>query len=124
MPSPNVPLTTGQIAAKLNWSRARARRWLDALAERDPSILIRLHGRRFTTLLLLRRVCPDVASRIASDRDVDEIRGTQADQGEEIDILASSIGALREKTQESIDALERRLETLEGAGTCRKVPAR
>lgn len=112
-----VPLSTGQIAETLGWSVKRAARWLDGLAEHDPSIIVRVRGRRMTTLASLRRVCPDVAKRFASDRDIAEIREEQEEQADEIKALAEDARAAREfrrKAHEWLTGLERRVRALEG----------
>jgi ABC-type Fe3+-hydroxamate transport system substrate-binding protein len=113
MTAPNVPIGVGTIAAALGWNPRRARRWLDGLAERDPSIVVRVRGRRMTTLATLRRVCPDVAKRFASDKDVDALQAGHEELAEEIRAVAGAHGQFSKKAQELIEDIQRRLRTLE-----------
>jgi hypothetical protein len=110
--SPNTPLTVGEIARTLGWSTDRARTWLDGLAERDPSIIVRVRGRRQTTLASLRRVCPDVAKKFASDLDVDEIREEQGMLSEEIRRVAKELGEFRRKSHAWLTRVEAKIDRL------------
>lgn len=113
-PAPNVPIGVGQIAKVLGWTPKRARTWLDGLAARDASIIVRVGGRRMTTLASLRRVCPDVAKRFASDDDVSALRDELDEQADEIRRVARSLGEFRQKAHDWLTRLESRVTKIEG----------
>jgi len=109
------PIGTAELAAILGWTTERTRDWLDRLAEKDPSIVTRVNGRRMTTLSSLRRVMPDIAKHMASADDVDDIRDDQAEQKRELDELAKAFSEFRAKSWEwfqRIRVLEEKISSL------------
>jgi hypothetical protein len=111
--TPNRPMRTNEIAGILGWSTERTARWLDGLARRDPSIIVRVNGRRMTTLASLRRVVPDIAKRFASDSDLEDVREEQGSLRRDIESIAVQLREFREKAWGWYRGAERRLSALE-----------
>ncbi len=109
----DVPMSLGEISGVLGWPPERTRRWLDGLASKDPSIIVRVRGRRMVTLASLRRVCPDIAKRFATDRDIDEIRDEQREQRYELELVASKVHDFRKQSWEWYQAVVVRLDAIE-----------
>jgi hypothetical protein len=109
----DVPLSSGDVAKLLGWPLKRTVRWLDGLAEKDPSIIVRVRGRRRVTLASLRRVCPELAKHFATDRDVEEIRDEQAELKGEVYRMAAAHREFQRKSWEWFRGLSARLATLE-----------
>jgi hypothetical protein len=112
-PRPYEPLTTGQLATLLGWTRARARRWLDGLAKHDPSVVLRVNGHRRITLASLRRVLPEFGKRFPSGNEVEELRYELAQQKAELYELAKEFAAFRKKSNEWYRSLAARMNGAE-----------
>lgn len=93
----DVPLTMGQVAELLGWPVPRTRRWVDGHAKVDPTIVVRVNGRRTTTLAALRRVCPELASHFATAVEIADIREEQGELANDIRRVAREVKALREE---------------------------
>lgn len=110
---PNVPLRTEEIARLLGWSTKRTGRWLDGLAAKSPDIVVRVRGRRMVTIASLRRVCPDIAKRFATDADVKQLQEEQQEQAAELRLVASELREFRKKAWEWYSGVDRRLRKIE-----------
>ena len=109
-------MTVGEIAAVLGWRPQRVSRWLDRLAQRDPSVIIWAGTYRTTTLALLRRVAPDIARRFATDKDINRMQEEQEEQAHEIKMLARDSGENRRFRKQAFEwfrRLDERLKKLE-----------
>jgi hypothetical protein len=114
-PRPDVPLSTGEIARLLGWSTKRTARWLDGLAAKDASIIVRVRGRRRVTLASLRRVCPDIGKRFPTDRDLEEIRDTLAEQRVDLNLVAERLREFQRESSESQRRMAMRMNAAEKA---------
>lgn len=109
----DVPLRTEEIARILGWKTRDTAKWLDGLARQDPSIVVRVNGRRMATLASLRKVVPDIGRRFASDRDLEEVREEQDQQRKDIELIAEDVREFRRKSNEWFRSLSQRMNAVE-----------
>jgi hypothetical protein len=109
----NVPLRTAEVATITGWSTKRTARYLDGLTLKDPSIVIRVRGRRMVTLASIRRVDPDFGKKFASDFDIKKVEEEQIEQAGEIKLLAAELKAFQRKSWDWYNSVSGRLRALE-----------